>query len=58
MKDLSIEDFPKNESTWEELFEFGKDRLREIAELKAKLAAKDAVIATIKLRLIDCEKKE
>lgn len=33
------EDFPKNESSWEELFNFGKCRIVEIVELRRELSA-------------------
>lgn len=36
------DDFPKNESTWEELFSFGKRCIDEIVLLRRRVAEKDA----------------
>lgn len=39
--------FPKNESSWEELFEFGKKRVIELAALQTALAQRDARIVEL-----------
>jgi len=39
------DDFPKNESSWEELFDFGKNRIIDIVTLKRNLARLQAIEA-------------
>jgi len=52
-----IDDFPKNESSWEELYNFGEKRVSEIVALKRSLSTLQKRVEEAEKNSIDLQNK-